>query len=389
MAEAEKSCYEVQFSCSVCLDILKEPVTIPCGHSYCMSCINNFWSKLDENAVYSCPQCRETFSPRPALKKNTLLAEVIEKMNTSDQATASNQNTTEFIRCDVCTGEKNTADKFCLQCLASYCELHLQPHYESPVFMKHKLVPASAQLQKNICLQHGKLLDIYCCDDQQCICYLCMVESHKGHKSSSVETERIKYQDALEKKKIECLRMIAQREQGLRELSKAVTSVKCFAQAAEEDNERIFTELIDSMKIGCSAVNKLIRAQEKAELTRAEALRQHLDHELNDLRARIPEIQQILSTNDHITFIRKYTSVCGRPMFKDLPTITCVSRDTSGILSISGVKKHLEDVCEQEVARISKQVYRFSADALGLNRRPFCCPSSPLPHEMGQPFLIA
>lgn len=43
------------------------------------------------------------------------------------------------------------------------------------------------------------------------------------------------------------------------------------------------------------------------------------------------------------------------PMFKDLPKITCVSRDTSGILSISGVKKHIEDVCEQEVARISKQ----------------------------------
>ncbi|GAA6091177.1 E3 ubiquitin/ISG15 ligase TRIM25-like, partial [Tachysurus ichikawai] len=183
-----------------------------------------------------------------------------------------------------------------------------------------------------------------------------MVESHKGHKSSSVEIERIKNQDALEKKKIECLRMIAQREQGLRALSKAVTSVKCFAQAAEEDNERILAELIDSMKTGCSAVNKLIRAQEKPELRRAEALRQHLDRELKELRARIPEIQQILSTNDHVTFIRKCTSDCGMPMFKDLPKITCVSRDTSGILSISGVKKHIEDVCEQEVARISKQV---------------------------------
>lgn len=197
MAESEKSYYEDQFSCSMCLDLLKDPVTIPCGHSFCMSCINDFWSELDPNTAYSCPQCREAFSPRPALKKSTLLAEVMEKMkNASAPAATSNQNTSTCIRleCDFCIGAKNTADKFCLQCLASYCELHLQPHYESPVFMKHKLVPASAQMQKNICPHHGKLLDIYCCDDQQVICYLCMVDGHKDHKSSSVETERIKNQ---------------------------------------------------------------------------------------------------------------------------------------------------------------------------------------------------
>ncbi|MCJ8740321.1 hypothetical protein PDJAM_G00057540 [Pangasius djambal] len=357
MAEAEKSYYEEQFNCSVCLDVLKEPVTIPCGHNYCMSCINNVWPGLDLNAVYSCPQCRETFSPRPALKKNTLLAQVMEKMkNASDQAATSNQDTSMCIRleCDFCIGAKNAADKFCLQCLASYCELHLEPHYKSPVFMKHKLVPASAQVQKNICSHHGKLLDVYCCDDQQCICYLCMVERHKDHKSSSVESERIKNQAALEKTKIAGQHMIAHREEGLMELTKAVTSIKCFAQAAEEDSERMFTELINSVKRRCSEVKTLIRAQEKAELSRAEELRQRLYRELAELRARMAKIEQLLATNDHIKFIREHASVRAMPMFKDLPSITCV--ETSGNISISDVKEHLEDVCQREVARIAREV---------------------------------
>ncbi len=37
MAEARISVDQNEFTCAVCQDLLKDPVTIQCGHSYCRS----------------------------------------------------------------------------------------------------------------------------------------------------------------------------------------------------------------------------------------------------------------------------------------------------------------------------------------------------------------
>uniref|UniRef100_A0A673IWA5 Uncharacterized protein n=1 Tax=Sinocyclocheilus rhinocerous TaxID=307959 RepID=A0A673IWA5_9TELE len=89
MAEASISWAEDQFCCPVCLDLLKDPVTIPCGHSYCKSCITNCWNQEDQKGIYRCPECKQTFKPRPVLGKNVVLAKMVEKLKkTRLQATA-------------------------------------------------------------------------------------------------------------------------------------------------------------------------------------------------------------------------------------------------------------------------------------------------------------
>lgn len=194
MAQAGVVLEKDQLNCPVCLDILRDPVTIPCGHSYCSGCIENYWDQDDYAGLFSCPQCRQSFSPRPLLAKNTMLADVVEKFRKTGLQEAPAPSSTSLaeandVQCDVCTGRKHKAVKSCLVCLASYCEHHVQPHYESAAFMKHKLVSASTRLQETICVRHDKLLEVYCRTDRQCICYLCLTDEHRGHDTVLVEAE--------------------------------------------------------------------------------------------------------------------------------------------------------------------------------------------------------
>ncbi|KAJ8376932.1 hypothetical protein SKAU_G00075120, partial [Synaphobranchus kaupii] len=245
MAQAAGLLDQDQFSCSICLDLMKDPVTIPCGHSYCMGCIKGYWNQDGHTGVYSCPQCRQTFTPRPVLNKNTMLAEVVEQLKKTGLQAAPPAHCYAGpgdVECDFCTGRKSKAIKSCLVCLASYCETHLQPHYESPPLKKHRLVKATGNLQEKICSHHDKLLEIYCRTDQQFICYLCTIEDHRGHDTVSVATERTEKQKQLGATQSKFQQRIQEREKELQDLRQAVQSLKHSAQTAVEDSERIFTE---------------------------------------------------------------------------------------------------------------------------------------------------
>ncbi|XP_035271135.1 E3 ubiquitin/ISG15 ligase TRIM25-like [Anguilla anguilla] len=361
MAEGGGLLDQDQFSCAICLDLLKDSVAVPCGHSFCMGCIKRYWDQDDHTGIYSCPQCRQTFTPRPVLGRNTMLAEVVEKLKKTGLQAAPPAHCYAGpgdVACDFCTGRKRKAVKSCLVCLASYCETHLQPHYESPAFKKHKLVKATGNLQEKICSHHDKLLEVYCLTDHQCICYLCTMDEHSGHKTVSAAAERTEKQRQLEETQNKFQQRILEGEKELQDLRQVVQSLKRSAQAAVEDSERIFTELIRSIERRRSEVRELIRDQEKAAVSRAERLLERLEQEIAELRRRDAELEQLSHTEDHIHFLQSCQSLCAPPGPGDFLSITVSPHDSFEAVrkSVSELNDRLEDVFKVELDKVSGRV---------------------------------
>ncbi|XP_073678552.1 E3 ubiquitin-protein ligase TRIM65-like [Garra rufa] len=288
MAQARFS--KDQFSCPLCLDLLKDPVTGPCGHNYCNSCITDHWNREDQSTmrIYSCPKCRQTFSPRPALGKNTMLlklvAEVVEQLKKIELQTAVPSEHEEGSR--------------------------------------HNLMDATGQLQKK-CHKHGKPLKIYCRSDQLCICVFCVLEEHNNHDIISTAAGRTEKQILLDETQRKYQQQILERERKLQELKESVET------------------------------HKMIRNREKAVVSRTEELMERLEQEIDTLRRRNAELELLSLTDDDTHFLWELRSLYDPPESVDLFNIIISSYDDVRE-SISQLRQKLENFCRKEIEKISR-----------------------------------
>ncbi|XP_045917375.1 tripartite motif-containing protein 16-like [Micropterus dolomieu] len=346
--------------CSICLDLLKCPVTIPCGHSYCMNCIKSYWDDNDKEQIHSCPQCRRTFTPRPLLVKNTVLAHLVEGLKTGLHAAPADHLYAgpEDVACDVCTGRKLKACKSCLICLASYCEKHLQPHYESPTFEKHKLVDPSTQLQENICSRHDEVMKMFCRTDQQRISYLCPVDEHQGHDTVSAAAERTERQRELEVSRQNIQQRIRDREKDVKVLQQEVKAISHSANKMVKDTEKIFTKLIRTFKKRRSDVKQQVRSQQETEVSRVKEVQEKLEQEITELKRKDAELKQLSYTEDDNMFLNHYPLLSALSESRDSSSFTNrpLRYFEDVTVAVSEVSDKLQDVLSEKWTNISLKV---------------------------------
>ncbi|CAI5765025.1 E3 ubiquitin-protein ligase TRIM58-like [Podarcis lilfordi] len=129
-----------EVSCSICLEYLRDPVTIECGHNFCQACISNYCERGAGSVaqVALCPQCRAGFllsSSRP----NKQLANIVEGIE----------------------------------------QLALRP---------------SRGPGEVLCERHGKKLRLFCQDDGEPICLVCdKSREHRAHTVLPIEEAAHEY----------------------------------------------------------------------------------------------------------------------------------------------------------------------------------------------------
>ncbi|KAM9694790.1 E3 ubiquitin-protein ligase TRIM7 isoform 4-T4 [Trichechus inunguis] len=133
-------------TCSICLELFREPVSVECGHSFCRACIARCWERPGTGAAATsrtlpcpmpCPQCREPARPSQ-LRPNRQLAAVATLLRRFSLPAAA-------------PGERGTPDSS---------------------------VPVAAAR----CALHGEPLKLYCQDDGRAICVVCdRAREHRAH----------------------------------------------------------------------------------------------------------------------------------------------------------------------------------------------------------------
>ncbi|XP_041068465.1 zinc-binding protein A33-like isoform X1 [Carcharodon carcharias] len=236
---------EADLSCAVCQDLYKSPVLIDCDHSFCRSCITQYWEKADTT---SCPVCRKETSSG-ALRPNYTLSSIVETFIKSDQ------------------GDK----------IQQECSLH-----------KEKL-------------------KVFCKTDNQPICLICQIsKSHQNHEMLPVEEAIEEVKEGLrnllkpvQNKKKECDALKSDYEETLTHIQDQ--SVKTEKQITAEF-EKLHQFLHEEERIMLEDLNleKKKKSQEMKEMI------EKITEEISSLSLTVRDIEQELSEQDNIKFLTKF-----------------------------------------------------------------------------------
>ncbi|XP_015821050.2 E3 ubiquitin-protein ligase TRIM39-like [Nothobranchius furzeri] len=360
---------EDQFLCSICLDVFTDPVSTPCGHNFCKTCITTHW---DGDRSRQCPLCKELFTTRPQLRVNTFIREMVDQFrHEAEQKTSSSSEQQASIPgevpCDVCTGTRLKALKSCLVCLLSYCETHLEPHLTASRLKRHQLVDPVENLEDRMCQKHDKPLELFCRTDQTCVCLVCPVLDHQTHEFVPLREECEGKKAELEKTEAEVQQMIQNRRLKIQEIKESLKISKDAADRQKAEGVQVFTDLKESVERSLKELMKEIEENQETTEKQAEGFIKDLEQEISELMKRSSEVKQLSCSEDHLHLLQSFSSLKAAPPTKDWTEVRVHPPSYEGTVvraveQLEEKLRKMKNLMEAELKRIQKSAVDVTLD---------------------------
>ncbi|XP_055063766.1 E3 ubiquitin-protein ligase TRIM69 isoform X1 [Misgurnus anguillicaudatus] len=255
-------------TCSICLDLFKCPVSLPCDHTFCEACITSYWSgprSKGTGGFGSCPQCRKVF-PRQSYRPNRIVANIVE----------------------------------------SYC----QGIEESEGRLASGRVTVETVPPNPLCGRHREELKLFCEEDQELVCLVCGIsQDHRSHTLVCVEDAEKRYRVSLSNgasalqvelnTALECERVT----------ESEVKKLKDHTADLKQRIEAQFSELHQFLYQEEKLLQVKLKTEERRELIRLDEHKALLSVEISRLRRAIGDIEDKLSEQDPYTLLRSIKSL--------------------------------------------------------------------------------
>nr|XP_032835974.1 tripartite motif-containing protein 14-like [Petromyzon marinus] len=267
---------EEDFSCSICLELFKVPLSLSCGHSFCKSCIESHWAVQSEETGFSCPECRRVYYRKPELSKNVFIANMMEILT---EIPISPRAGTNSPRAGI----------------------------NSPrAGINSPRAGINSPRGGRRCEPHGQGLELYCRTDAQLICPGC-TSCHRRHDIVPVQTEQEDKSEELSSMK---LRLSKREGSEISFVNDLVDSTKTVEAAAEQIKWRLSSSYDKLLYLVSEDKASALRAVDKERDLKLSGIRQEIEKSratLGSLREALSRIRGLEETEDPVEFLEGCT----------------------------------------------------------------------------------
>ncbi|XP_056406342.1 tripartite motif-containing protein 60-like [Hyla sarda] len=287
-----------ELSCSICMNVFTDPVTLPCGHNFCQVCISRTWDNQTEGE-HTCPECMERFSKRPQVRRNLRMSNIAKSfLYTEDKQEEYG------VFCTYCIYSYVPAVKSCLMCEASLCNGHLRVHSRSAHHTLDDLLISSG---RKMCSVHKQLLDYYCFQDSCCICASCLENKHKDHQVEPLEKALAKKKEEFKEVLTTLTRRQEEIDGQLSELHEKMNELRDKAILITNGVRSIFEEVKKTLKALKKQMMNEIRVSEEKALLCISDLIHHLKAEMDELCSKKFHMSELAIKTDPLTVLQHST----------------------------------------------------------------------------------